>query len=166
MVISSQLLHTMQQYVNRSENIAAIEQAWTECEADLRTQAGLEMAYRAVVPRLELAHADATFSLWVFAFASHGESDKHRHSNSTQITCTWRGQGRLQIGDMENLQEIVLPLQLPERDPKQNWTVIPPKVFHHAQAEANGWAVVSFQTVPAEELQNEPYLGEAQHYLH
>lgn len=165
MTIPSQLLHSMQQYVNRPENMAAIEQAWAECEADLRAQAGLEMAYRAVVPRLELANAEATFSLWVFAFAPNGESDIHKHSNSTQITCTWRGQGRLRIGEPANAIETVLLLQSPERDPKQNWVVIPPKVFHHAQAAASGWMVVSFQTVPAQELQNESYLGEAQHYL-
>lgn len=165
MTISSQLLHTMQQYVNHPENRAAIEQSWAACEADLRAQAGLEMAYRAVVPRLELANADAIFSLWVFAFAPNGESDTHKHSNSTQITCTWRGQGRFRIGEPENATVSAPPLQSPERDPKQNWIVIPPKVFHHAKAEASGWAVVSFQTVPAQELQNEPYLGEAQPYL-
>lgn len=165
MIISSQLLHTMQQYVNRSENMAAIEQAWTACQADLHTQAGLQMAYRAVVPRLELTNADPTFSLWVFAFAPNGESDIHKHSNSTQITCTWRGRGRLRIGDPGAAIEFCPPLPSPADNPAGNWAIIPPAVFHHAQAEADGWAVVSFQTVPAQELQNEPYIGAATHYL-
>lgn len=165
MTISSQLLRSMQFYVTQPENAATIEQAWAECENDLRTQPGLQMAYRAAVPKLELPDTSTMFSLWVFAFAPNGESDTHKHSNSTQITCTWRGSGRLRIGDPAQAIEVVPPSPSIEQNPEGNWAVIPSSVFHHAKAAATGWSVVSFQTVPAEELQNEPYAGEARYYL-
>jgi quercetin dioxygenase-like cupin family protein len=155
----------MQHYVNRPDHIAVIEHACAECEVELRESSGLEMAYRAVIPHLQLADADATFSLWVFAFAPEGESDTHKHSNSTQITCTWRGQGRLRIGEPDCASPISPPLQSPEHDPERDWVIIPPGVFHHAQADATGWIVVSFQTVPAEELRSEPHSGKPYHYL-
>ena len=41
----------------------------------------------------------------------------------------------------------------------------PSGTFHQAIAGDAGWCVVSFQTVPAEELQDEEYSGATHHYI-
>ena len=48
------LLQTVEDYTSNSENIALIEQACDDCEAELRERSGLEMTWRAVVPALEM----------------------------------------------------------------------------------------------------------------
>ncbi len=160
-----QLLSTLEEFVNEPRHRAVIEQACDDCEAELRDQPGLDMTWRAAIPELRLTGAASSLrSLWVFAFAPNGESDIHRHSNSTQYTRVWRGRGRLMIGEPERAAAALSPQSKPE-EPDQPWTVIPPGVFHQAIADAEGWCVVSFQTVPAAELRDEPDEGEARPYL-
>jgi quercetin dioxygenase-like cupin family protein len=161
-----EILQAMQEYVSEPHHRAAIEEACAECEAELRRQPELGMAYRVVAPLLELAGPAASLrSLWVFAFTPRGESDTHRHSNSTQYTRAWRGQGRLRIGDPDRASEVILGPPGAEPDPAQDWVVIPPGTFHHAVAGEAGWCVVSFHTVPAAQLQDEPFSGAPHYYL-
>jgi quercetin dioxygenase-like cupin family protein len=155
----------MQELVNDANYHHAIEQACDECERELRAQSGLSMTYRLVIPQLELEGEAASLrSVWVFAFAPNGVSDIHKHSNSTQYTRSWRGGGRLRIGDPARAVEVNLPPAEPCEE-EQQWVVIPPGVFHQAVAFETGWCVVSFQTVPGAELQDEPYEGEPHHYM-
>jgi quercetin dioxygenase-like cupin family protein len=148
----------MQALVSDARHGPAIEQACDACQAELRARPGLAETWRVVVPQLELSGAaSALGSLWVFAFAPHGASKTHKHSNSTQYTRTWRGQGNLRIG--EPAQPVVISMDDAE------WAVIPAGVFHQAVAGADGWCVVSFQTAPAADLREEPLDGAPQHYV-
>jgi len=160
------ILQAMQEFVDEPLRCAAIEQACNDCEAELRARPELEMTYRAVSSELKLnGEMAALRSLWVFAFAPNGESDIHRHSNSTQYTRAWRGKGRMRVGDPKQMVEISLPSELDASATERQWTVIPTGIFHQAVAGANGWYVVSFQTAPGAELQDEPFEGEARYYI-
>ncbi len=160
------LLDEMEAFVARTEHSNAIDYACNECVIELQNQPGLEMTWRAVMPQLELTGSlKAVNSLWVFAFAPHGESDTHRHSNSTQYTRSWRGSGVLRIGNPESAVAVQLPPPEAERLQGEQWTIIPTGVFHRAIANEHGWCVVSFQTAPANELQDEPIEGTSSPYI-
>ena len=160
------LLDEMEAFVALTEHSTAIDYACNECVAELQNEPGLEMTWRAVMPQLELTGSmNAVHSLWVFAFAPHGESDTHRHSNSTQYTRSWRGNGVLRIGNPESAAVVQLPLPEGEGPQSEQWTVIPAGVFHRAIANEHGWCVVSFQSAPANELQDEPIEGTSSPYI-
>ena len=160
------LLDEMEEFVSRAEHSAAIDSACDECEKELENRPGVEETWRAVVPQLDLTGSlKAVGSLWVFAFAPHGESDTHRHSNSTQYTRSWRGNGVLRIGSPDSSVEVRLPPSEGEMTQREQWSIIPSRVFHRAIAREHGWCVVSFQTAPAAQLQNEPFEGTSSHYI-
>jgi hypothetical protein len=160
------MLEAMQEFVNQSQTRAAIERACDECEAELRAGSALEMSYRVVIPELELTGELAGMrSLWVFGFAPAGKSDIHKHSNSTQYTRAWRGKGAMRIGDPERAVDVALPPESEAGAAERQWSLIPTGVFHQGVAGESGWCVVSFQTAPATQLQDEPYEGESHFYL-
>jgi hypothetical protein len=160
------LLKEMEEFVSRSEHSRAIDYACNECEKELQNRPGLEMTWRAVLPQLELTGSmKAVHSLWVFAFAPSAESDTHRHSNSTQYTRSWRGSGVLRIGNPDSAVEVQLPPPEGEGPQREQWSIIPSGIFHRAIASEHGWCVVSFQTAPADELQDEPFEGPSSHYI-
>jgi hypothetical protein len=164
--MTNQILPAIQKFVDDPQHRAAIERVCDECEAELRARPALEMTYRVVFPELKLTGEMAALrSLWVFAFAPEGESDIHKHSNSTQYTTAWRGKGSMRISEPEHPSEITLTQSSDAGMTEWKWIEIPPGVFHHAVAGAEGWCVISFQTVPATELQDEPYRGEPQYYI-
>ncbi len=164
--MNTSILPAIQKLADEPQYRAAIERACDECEAELRARPGLEMTYRVVMPELKMPGEMAALrSLWVFAFAPGGESDIHKHSNSTQYTHTWRGKGSLRIGEPEHPNEVQLPSSLDEGVTEREWIVIPTGTFHQAVAGAGGWCVISFQTAPATELQDEPYDGEPHYYI-
>ena len=162
----SEILRSIRNYINHPNQRIAIDQLCAECESELRDNPNLGMAYRVVSPELVLSGPGSPMkSLWVFAFKPGGESDIHKHSNSTQYSCTWKGRGNFRVGDPHNAREISLIEQSTNNDPHTDWLVIAPGTFHHAIASEEGWSVVSFHTVPARALQDEPFEGEAHHYV-
>jgi hypothetical protein len=164
--MTTQILPAIQKLVDEPQHRSAIERACNECETELRAQPALEMTYRVAIPELNLTGEMAALrSLWVFAFAPGGMSDIHKHSNSTQYTRAWRGEGCMRIGEPEHPNEVPLPPASNAGMAEPQWVVIPAGVFHQAVAGAGGWYVVSFQTAPATELQDEPYGGEPHYYI-
>jgi hypothetical protein len=71
----------------------------------------------------------------------------------------------MRVGGPEHSHDVVLPPQLSADDIEPQWTMISRGVFHQGVATSDGWCVVSFQTAPAAELQDEPYEGEPHFYL-
>jgi hypothetical protein len=162
----TELFQAIDQYVSEAPHREAIEQACDACEAELRARPGLPMTWRLVASALRLTGTAASLnSLWVFAFSPGGESETHKHSNSTQYTRSWRGRGRLRIGEPETAVVLSLP-PLETREAGQKWAVLPAGVFHQAIASDDGWCVVSFQTAAADDLQEELYSGVILPYLH
>ena len=91
-------------------------------------------------------------SAWVFVLRAGANAGAERHPNSHQRMMSFEGTGDLQTGEPGKWQSNVLvsdqnaPLE-------QRWISIPTNVWHRPVIDAAAaWVVVSFHTVPAEEL--------------
>ena len=96
-------------------------------------------------------------SAWVFVLRAGVDTGAERHPNSHQRMMTFEGSGDMRTEDGGQWQSNVL-VSNPEAPLEQRWISIPQNVWHHpvVGAEAD-WAVVSFHTVPAEELIEEKH---------
>ena len=91
-------------------------------------------------------------SAWVFVLRAGADTGAERHPNSHQRMMSFEGSGDLQTGEPENWQSNVL-VSDPDAPLEQRWISIPTNVWHRPVINAEtDWAVVSFHTVPAEEL--------------
>jgi hypothetical protein len=90
-------------------------------------------------------------SSWVFILRAHIETGAERHPNSHQRMVSYRGSGDFQTrvnGPWESnylTSESGAPLE-------ERWISIPVNVWHQSAKPESDWTVVSFHTVPAEEL--------------
>ena len=91
-------------------------------------------------------------SAWVFVLRAGADTGAEKHPNSHQRMMSFEGSGDLQTGEPETWQSNVL-VSDPDATLEQRWISIPPNVWHRPVIDAAAdWAVVSFHTVPAEEL--------------
>jgi len=114
---------------------------------------------------------NAIRSSWIFILRAGADTGAERHPNSHQRMMSFSGRGDMQIGSesvkklegdsVETNQPPELEIQWESNpmisDPaaplEQRWISIPPNVWHRPViAKAANWTVVSFHTVPAEEL--------------
>ena len=80
------------------------------------------------------------------------DTGAERHPNSHQRMMTFEGSGDMQTGDPGQWQSNVL-VSDPDAPLEQRWISIPQNVWHRPVVGADAdWTVVSFHTVPAEEL--------------
>jgi len=91
-------------------------------------------------------------SAWVFVLRAGADTGAERHPNSHQRMMSFEGSGDLQTGEPGNWQSNILvsdsnaPLE-------RRWISIPTNMWHRPVIDAaTDWVVVSFHTVPAEEL--------------
>lgn len=99
-------------------------------------------------------------SSWVFILRAHATTGPERHPNSHQRMMSYRGSGDFQTRNDGVWEPHFLKSQ--QSAPfKKRWISIPPHIWHQAVVEAENWVVVSFHTVPEEELIEErPEPGE------
>jgi hypothetical protein len=91
-------------------------------------------------------------SAWVFVLRAGADTGAERHPNSHQRMMSFEGSGDLQTGELGNWQSNVLVSE-PDAPLERRWISIPANVWHRPVIDASAdWAVVSFHTVPAEEL--------------
>ena len=91
-------------------------------------------------------------SAWVFVLRAGADTGAERHPNSHQRMMSFEGSGDLQTGEHGKWQSNVL-VSDPDAPLERRWISIPMNVWHRPVIEAAAdWAVVSFHTVPAEEL--------------
>ncbi|PYJ68052.1 MAG: hypothetical protein DME76_13550 [Verrucomicrobia bacterium] len=91
-------------------------------------------------------------SAWVFVLSADADTGAERHPNSHQRMMSFEGSGDLQIGEPGQWQSNVL-ISDPEAPLERRWISIPQNVWHRPVVGADAdWVVVSFHTVPAEEL--------------
>ena len=91
-------------------------------------------------------------SSWVFVLRAGANTGAERHPNSHQRMMSFEGGGDIQTGEPGNWQSNVL-VSDPDAPLERRWISIPPNVWHRPVIDAEAdWAVVSFHTVPAEEL--------------
>jgi hypothetical protein len=91
-------------------------------------------------------------SAWVFVLRAGADTGAERHPNSHQRMMSFEGSGDLQTSEHGKWQSNVL-VSDPVAPLERRWISIPPNVWHRPVIDAAAdWAVVSFHTVPAEEL--------------
>ncbi len=90
-------------------------------------------------------------SSWVFILRAGVVSGAERHPNSHQRMMSYRGTGDFQTGGDGHWQSNLLVSDRAARL-EQRWISIPINVWHQGVVGDEDWVVVSFHTVPAEEL--------------
>jgi hypothetical protein len=89
---------------------------------------------------------------WVFVLRAGADTGPERHPNSHQRMMSFEGSGDLQTGEPGRWQSNVL-VSNTEAPLDRRWISIPPNVWHRpVVGKDEDWVVVSFHTVPAEEL--------------
>lgn len=88
---------------------------------------------------------------WVFVLRANTTSGAERHPNSHQRMMAYRGSGDMQIwaGDAWQTNALVSD---PDAPLDARWVSIPVNVWHKPVMGPGNWPVVSFHTVPADEL--------------
>jgi hypothetical protein len=91
-------------------------------------------------------------SAWVFVLRAGADTGAERHPNSHQRMMSFQGSGDMQTGEPGQWQSNAL-VSDPEAPLEGRWISIPPNVWHRPVVGRHAdWTVVSFHTVPAEEL--------------
>ena len=91
-------------------------------------------------------------SSWVFVLRAGTNTGPERHPNSHQRMMSFAGGGDLQTGELDVWKSNVLTSD-PAAPWEQRWVSIPPNIWHQPVVpNESDWVVVSFHTVPAEEL--------------
>jgi hypothetical protein len=105
-------------------------------------------------------------SSWVFILRAGRNTGAERHPNSHQRMMSFEGSGDMQVGDDEQTSDVgsqrsegairwqsnVL-VSDPDARLERRWISIPENVWHRpVVSKEPDWVVVSFHTVPAEEL--------------
>lgn len=94
---------------------------------------------------------DMIRSSWVFILRAGATTGAERHPNSHQRVMSYRGHGEFQV--WANDEWCSLPLvSNPEGPIETRWASIPVGVWHQVVVPADDWVVVSFHTVPEDEL--------------
>jgi len=89
---------------------------------------------------------------WIFVLRAGADTGAERHPNSHQRMMSFDGTGDLQTGEPGNWQSNVL-VSDPDAPLERRWISIPTNVWHRPIInEQTDWAVVSFHTVPADQL--------------
>jgi len=90
-------------------------------------------------------------SSWVFILRGNLETGAERHPNSHQRMVSWRGYGNFPTRENGEWQAHQLTSE-PEAPLEERWVSIPPNVWHQGVTANHDWVVVSFHTVPVDEL--------------
>ena len=90
-------------------------------------------------------------SSWVFVLRRGVTTGAERHPNSRQRMMSWSGSGDFQVYDGERWKSHHLASD-PRAPLERRWLSIPPETWHQGVVGEQDWLVVSFHTVPAEEL--------------
>ncbi len=105
---------------------------------------------------------DTIGSSWVFVLRARASTGAERHPDSRQSMVSYRGSGDLQTwaGGGWRSNPLVCDLDAPV---ESRCISIPPNVWHQAVVPEENWVVVSFHTVPENELTEErPATGDTQ----
>jgi hypothetical protein len=140
----------------RSEGVAAqIRPVIERVRAELARKPKVVMTWEAMPLSIYGDNLPATIkSSWVFILRAGVNTGAERHPNSHQRMMSFEGSGDMQVRqDFDSPWESNVLIADPEAALKRRWVSIPPNVWHQpVVARESDWVVVSFHTVPAEEL--------------
>lgn len=149
------ILETLNDAV-RSEGVEAqIKPVIDRVRADLAQRPAAVMAWEPIPLRIYGdSLPDVIRSSWVFVLRAGTNTGPERHPNSHQRMMSLEGMGDLQIrAEPDGPWQSNLLVTDPRAPLEQRWVSIPPNVWHQPViANDADWVVVSFHTVPAEEL--------------
>lgn len=94
---------------------------------------------------------DGIRSSWVFILRAHATTGAERHPNSIQRVMSYRRAGGLEIWDDDAWHSHFL-VSDPDANLERRWATVPINVWHQAVVPGDNWVVVSFHTVPEDEL--------------
>ena len=150
--------------VLRSERVRAqILPIVERVQADLAGKPDALMTWEPVPLETFDALPPAIQSAWVFILRADTDTGAERHPNSHQRMMTFAGTGDMKIdaigtpNDVETESEIAWRSHVLVSDPnapfEKRWISIPQNIWHRPVIPIGAdWVVVSFHTVPAEEL--------------
>jgi hypothetical protein len=146
------VLHFLDSMLDRAPVRAFVDAVITRIEQRLQDDPAAVMGWEPVPLDLYGAPLPGSIqSSWVFILKANVATGAERHPNSHQRMMSYRGWGDLQTrtGEVWDSNPLVSD---PERPLEERWISIPENLWHQAVTPAANWAVVSFHTVPAEEL--------------
>ena len=93
-------------------------------------------------------------SAWVFILRAGVNTGAERHPNSHQRMMSFAGTGSMDVRDSAQSEWTHNVLISDKNEPlERRWISIPPNVWHQPETPPGpNWVVVSFHTVPAEDL--------------
>jgi hypothetical protein len=102
-------------------------------------------------------------SAWIFILRAGVDTGAERHANSHQRMMTFAGTGDMKIDIKSSKNDVASESEIewrsnvliggPDAPLEQRWISIPPNIWHRPVIPTGGdWVVVSFHTVPADEL--------------
>jgi hypothetical protein len=92
---------------------------------------------------------------WIFVLRAGADTGAERHPNSHQRMMTLHGSGDMRVGAglAASTWESNVLVSEPSAPLERRWISIPPNVWHRpVVGRDTDWVVISFHTVPAEEL--------------
>ena len=131
---------------------AALDEIAARVEQKLRKDATASLAWEPVpLSAYDAKLPEGIRSSWVFVLRAGTTSGAERHPNSHQRMMSWRGTGDMHLWKKNKWKSNVLT---PNRDAalEERWVSIPVNVWHKPVMGPETWVVVSFHTVPADEL--------------
>ena len=156
------LLEVLDGVVQSKEVRARLEPIVERVRADLAGKPDALMAWEAVPLETFGALPPSIRSGWIFILRADTDTRAERHPNSHQRMMTFAGSGDMKIdakgtpNDVDAESEIAWHshVLVSENAPlERRWVSIPKNVWHRPVIpKGTDWVVVSFHTVPAEEL--------------
>jgi hypothetical protein len=145
---------------------AVIDAAAERVEKTLRAAPGAQMAWETVpLSTFDPGLPETIRSSWVFILRDGAVTGAERHPNSVQRTLSWRGAGDLmtRTGDRWTSPRLASDGSAPLG---RRWITIPAGTWHQVVVRGGHWVVLSFHTVPAEDLIEERPRGDAPETSH
>ena len=143
----------------RSEKIRMLIQPVADrVRVKLSRETGALMAWEPIPLTIYGTLPSAVKSSWVFVLRAGANTGAERHPNSHQRMMSFQGSGDMQVqaGNLEpNNEAWQSNLLISDSDAplEKRWISIPQNVWHQPViSKETDWVVVSFHTVPAEEL--------------
>jgi hypothetical protein len=148
----TEILEALDLLLREKSVVAQIDPIVSRVEKKLADEHSAVMAWEPIPLAIYGAALPAGIhSSWVFILCGGLATGAERHPNSHQRVAAYRGSGDLQTWDDGHWSSNVL-VDDANAPLTSRWVSIPTNVWHQAVVTGPDWVVVSFHTVPAEEL--------------
>jgi hypothetical protein len=149
------LLERLDAILRQSVIRAQIQPVVDRVQANLAQEHGTAMAWEPVpLTIFDNALPPELRSCWVFILRAGANTGAERHPNSHQRMMSFKRTGDLQIrAELESPWQSNVLVSDRDAPLERRWISIPQNIWHQPVVPKGGdWVVVSFHTVPAEEL--------------